>query len=411
MISSAARAVMDAPVAHPMGPADCGDMEIWDYAEGMCLPFAMPGMPMSMVMVHGNGFAAQTVSEKPRGQDAFSVPNMFMVDAGKSVGDRHYVNLDFMGTLERWTFPTAGSPELLQIGEENAAGQPYVDAQHPHSSPIMGLTLSDTIWLGAGKDHLKVWVAPRGQATDGPVAFMHRPTGMVNPDTPLGHHIGQDVGHITSSVVGVSLRAGETNLEASTFHGAEPEPSKVDLPVGELNSYAARITRQFTPHFYAMASGAFVKNPEPHEPDLDHIWRYSASAYVDHSFESGWMLHDALIWGLVNGYDHASALNSFAEEFWFHRERFGFWGRLEVLQRTAEELAIEETVSPHEGKWVTALTLGVTRDFARWESFHLAVGASVTKDFLPSEFRPAYAGDPVSGKIFVQASGMRMWDL
>ena len=46
-----------------------------------------------------------------------------------------------MGTTELWTYPRRRYPELLQVGEERSDGSPCIDAQHPHSSPIMGLTL------------------------------------------------------------------------------------------------------------------------------------------------------------------------------------------------------------------------------------------------------------------------------
>jgi hypothetical protein len=157
---------------------------------------------------------------------------------------------------------------------------------------------------------------------------MHRPTGVMNPDTPLGHHVGQDVGHISSTVIGSSLRLSGITLEASAFHGEEPEPMKVDLPMGPVNSYAARAIAQFTPHIYAMASAAYVKAPEADEPALDHIWRYSASLYRDRDLSNGWMLHTALVWGVTNGYDQASALNSFLHEIWLHKDRRSFWTRL-----------------------------------------------------------------------------------
>src|SRR5262249_45983389 len=161
---------------------------------------------------------------------------------------------DYMGTFERWTFPDRGYPELLQIGETDENGVPFIDAQHPHSSPIMGLTLSDTIRLETSreKDYLKFFFAPRGESTDGPIAFMHRPSGMANPDAPLGHHVGQDVGHISSTVIGASLKLGETRIEASTFNGTEPEPDKVDLPLGPPNSYAVRLIEEFSPAVAAM---------------------------------------------------------------------------------------------------------------------------------------------------------------
>ena len=396
--------------SHPMGPADCDHMEVWDYSMAMCMPRAMAGMPMTMAMFHGNAFLNQTVEEGKRGRSAFTVPDMFMADVGATIGDTHYVNLDLMGTVERWTYPNDGYPLLMQIGEENDDHQKYIDAQHPHSSPIMGLTLSDTISIGKGKDHAKIWFAPRGESTDGPVAFMHRPTGMVNPDAPLGHHIGQDVGHITSTVLGAALNISGTTLEISGFNGTEPEPMKVDLPVDKLNSYAARLIQQFTPHTYAMVSAAFVKDPEPHDPGLDHIWRYSTSLYNDHTFENGWMLHNAFIYGLINHYDNTSALNSFAEEFWVNKAAQNIWGRIEYLQRTPAELNVT-SLTPNDPLWVTAVTLGYTYKVAQWESFEVGVGGSVTKDILPSDYREVYSGDPLSGKVFIQLSGMKMWDL
>jgi hypothetical protein len=321
------------------------------------------------------------------------------------------LNLDFMGTAEKWTFPKSGYPELLQIGEENEDHVPFRDAQHPHSSPVMGLTISDTISLQNEKDHIKVWFAPRGQSTDGPVAFMHRPTGMQNPDAPLGHHIGQDVGHITSTVIGAQLHLSQSNLEISSFHGEEPEPTEVDLPIGSPNSFAARFTQQLNPHFYAMASAAYVKHPETHATGPDHIWRYSASAYNDFSFENGWMLHNTLIWGMVKNYDEASTLHSFGEEFWFHKGPANIWSRLELLQRTPAELAISGYGDENKGRWVTAATLGYTHTLASWEGLNLGLGGSVTKDFLPEGFRAAYGGNPWSGRVFLRLNGMKMWEL
>lgn len=394
--------------SNSMGPNDCNEMEVWDYSMGMCMPLPMNDMPMKMIMVHGNSFFTQNWNSGPRGENAFSVPNMFMIDAGSSIGDRHYLNLNIMATVERWSLPDNGYSLLLQTGEERKDGTPYIDAQHPHSSPIMGLTISDTITLNNGKDHLKFWFAPRGQSTDGPVAFMHRPTGMVNPDAPLGHHIGQDAGHITSTVIGGAIRLSDTTLEVSTFNGEEPKPSKTDLPIGDPNSFAVRLTQQFTPHFYAMGSAAKIE--EPHHGLESHLWRYSTSLYNDITFNNGWMLHNTFIWGLINGYNHASSLNSFGEEFWLLKDKHNIWGRIEVLERTPEELDIT-TSEQHSGQWITAATLGYTQKIAKWESLDVGLGGSLTKYFLPTEFESAYGGDPISGKVFLQISGMKMWEL
>lgn len=392
--------------SHPMSPAECPEMMVWDYKSGNCTPLAMAGMPMRMYMLHGNAFLVQNFNGGDRGTNHFSSPNMVMGDIGTSLGDINYINFNFMLTLEKWTYPSIGYPQLLQIGEEDKNGNPYIDAQHPHSSPIMGLTLSDTISLG-GRDHFKFYFSPRGQATEGPIAFMHRVTGMANPDAPLGHHVGQDVAHISSTVIGASLNLQKSTLEASIFNGEEPEPTKTDLPMGSLNSYAFRFIQEFSDNVYAMASMGYSKDPEHDEPEIDEIYRYSASIYYHKKLNHGWMFHNAFIFGVVNFYDQISKLRSFGNEFLFHAMDLphSLWGRAEFLERGGAQLLIE---NENETKWIGALTLGYTYDLYQTDYGKIGVGFSATKNFIPSVFDQAYGVDPLSGKVFVQLSGMKM---
>lgn len=394
---------------HIMGPEDCADMMAWDMTSSSCIVLPMEDMPMSMWMVHGNGFLVQSFQPVPRGKNRVSSPNMLMAAAGKSYGN-NYVEVNLMLTAERWTFPKAGYPELLQIGERDADRQPYIDAQHPHSSPIMGLTLTDTIRLGDGNDYLRVFFAPRGQATEGPVAFMHRPTGMVNPDAPLGHHIGQDVSHISSTVLGFSTTIGKIQFEVSAFNGTEPEPTKVDLPLGIPNSYGTRLAYAFSDQTYAMISAAEVANPEPFDPTLTKVWHYSGSVYSMKNWDSGLVLHNTFIYGLVNNYDHISTLSSMLYEFWLHQmdSPHQYWGRVETVERTASQLAIIGAFNLNEPQWVYALTAGYTYKINLSDELEAGVGGSVTKDFLPNDFRTAYDGEPLSGKLFIQITGMKM---
>jgi hypothetical protein len=389
--------------------SDCSSMEVWEISMGMCMPLSMTGMPMRMFMLHGNAFAVETTESGPQGRTDYGGPNMVMTDIGTSVGDSQYINLDFMGTLERWTQPYAGYPELLQIGESNSQGVPFLDAQHPHSSPIMGLTLSDTIRFSEeSKNNVKIFFAPRGESTDGPVAFMHRPTGMVNPDAPLGHHVGQDVGHISSTVLGASLLLGDTRIEASTFNGTEPQPDSVDLPMGQLNSMAFRIIKDFSPSFTAMISYADARNSEPNIPD---VYRYSGSIYTTFNVGNEWKFQNAFIIGSTTNYDFASELTSFCEEYLLRKDKLSFWGRIEVLQRTAAELQIATASSQNDGEWVNALTIGHTRSLIRWSDSEFGIGGSLTLDILPPDFSSAYGGStPITGRVFVQYSGSKMWE-
>ncbi len=392
-----------------MGTADCAEKMVWDRTSASCIALPTENKTMGMWMIHGNAFVVQNYAEGSRGRNLFSVPNMVMADVGHSYGNQ-YFNTDLMLTFERWTFPKSGNPLLLQIGERNEEDKAYVDSQHPHSSPIMGLTFSDTISMGTEKDYLKIFFAPRGQATEGPIAFMHRPTGMVNPDAPLGHHIGQDVSHITSTVIGGSMAIDKIQLEVSTFNGKEPEPAKVDLPMGALNSFAARLGYQFADSVFAMASASEVSDPEVNDQTLKKVWRYSGSIYTKHKGRNQWYFENALIYSHINNYDHISALRSVNEEFWIHQNEspHQYWGRLEFVERTAAQLAIDGAVDIDRPKWVTAITTGYTYKIDLGDGFDSGIGASITKDFLPSAFKEAYGGDPLSAKVFLQITGMKM---
>ena len=397
--------------AEQLDPSHCSHMEVFDVAMGMCMPLPMPGMPMQMFMLHGNAFAVATTESGPRGAREISAPNMFMADLGTSVGASHYLNLDWMGTLEKWTYPSMGYPELLQIGETHSDGKPFLDAQHPHDSPIMGLTLSDTISFGHQKDHLKIFIAPRGEATDGPIAFMHRATGMINPDAPLGHHIGQDVGHVSSTVLGASLKLGDTHFEISTFHGAEPDPTSVDLPIGTPDSLAFRIIEDFSSEWRGMISFASVNQPESDEPDIHFEDRYSTSIYFTKPLSQSWTFYNMDVFGLVTHYDHANTLASVGEEFLFKGESPRIWGRIEWVQRTPSELEILGVSGLNDPKWVTAITLGYTHKLATISGAELGLGASGTLDLIPTEYQGAYGGNPWTGKIFLEFSGMGMWNI
>ncbi|MBI2520830.1 MAG: hypothetical protein HYV97_10450 [Bdellovibrio sp.] len=399
---------------YPMTASDCSEKEVYLPTMAMCMPFPMGESPMGLVMLSGNAFVVASSSEGPRGRRAITSPNMFMLDAGRTLGTRHYVNFNLMGTFERWTFPENGYPEILQIGENDVHGKPYLDGQHPHSSPIMGMTLSDMIRLENEKDYLRVFFAPRGESTDGPIAFMHRPTGIINPDVPLGHHIGQDVGHISSTVLGGSLAVNKTNLQLSIFNGSEPEPTKVDLPLGSLNSWAARLIQEFSPRILGMISIAYVKEPEGHHDESDaennplHQWRFSTSAYTEHAMGSDWTLYNALIYGHITNYERASTLSSLTQEFWLKSSRPRIWSRIEFVQRTARQLQISSVPDQDTAKWVSAVTLGYSYALVHFSVAELAIGTSVTKDFLPAEFISAYAGNPWTGKILLQIRGMGM---
>ncbi len=373
----------------------------------MCMPLANPDLAQVLVSGQFNVFGVFSMLQGPRGIAQFAAPNMFMVAAGKSLGPRHFLNLEFMGTTELWTYPRRGYPELLQIGEERSDGNPYLDAQHPHSSPIMGVTLSDTISLGSSKT-LRLSFAPRGESTDGPIPYMHRESARDNPDAPLGHHVGQDVGHISSTVLGMQLDLGSVIIEASAFNGAEPEPTKVDLPLGELNSGALRVSYVLTREHRVMGSFAKVEQHDSQYPGTTTASRWSASLYDRFVLDATGTVDHTFLIGSITRHPGGTALTSFLDEMVLNRHAFDYWGRIEVLERLRSELQIPDFVagSTDEKRWVSAVTLGFTHWTAPHGSVQMGLGASLTTDFLPEVWSASYGvRTPVTFRLIVQLRG------
>jgi hypothetical protein len=392
-----------------ISPDGCGTEGYFHFGMAMCLSRPRAAGRFSG-MAMGNLFLALDAVQGPRGDLQIAAPDWAMFNLGVDLARWNRLELDVMLTAERWLFPSRGYPLLLQIGEADDRGRPFIDAQHPHSSPLMGLELTDVVSFSAAHTRiLRVFFAPRGESTDGPIAMMHRPTGTVNPDAPLGHHIGQDVGHITSTVLGASLYLGGTLVEASTFVGREPSPTKVDLPLGTPDSFAVRVAQHLGRHFTTAASVAYVNDPEG-EPGIPSEVRVSASGYTQWNLPLGWRAHGTLIWGGITNYDHANFLSSITGEWLFLDEANALWGRVEVLERTPAELAITPSVSPNNGLWVGALTAGYTRRLASLWAFDVSIGGSATLSFLPNAFAGTYGGNSVmSGKLFLEARLMKMF--
>ena len=390
-------------------PDGCGRGSHYLFGMSMCLPMPTRTGDVS-VMAMGNFFFADIYEQGARGRHAVSAPNWAMLDFGVDLASWNRVELDAMLTAEVWTTPADGYPQLLQIGENQADGRPFIDAQHPHSSPLMGLTITDEVSLSSQDARLlRFSFAPRGESTEGPIAFMHRPTSLWNPDAPLGHHIGQDAGHISSTVIAASLQWGTVTVEASTFHGREPEPTRVELPLGAPDSFGVRASEQVTASLLAAASFAYVSNPEGNNA-IPKVLRFSASLYGQGTANE-WRLHGALIWGAISNYDGASLLSSLVLEASAIVGENAIWSRIEALQRTAGELEIASS-APAAPAWTAVLTLGYTRRIAGLGPVDTYVGASLSGYALPTDFAAAYGGRfLLTGKAFFELRGIHMSSL
>src|SRR5215218_11181510 len=120
---------------------------------------------------------------------------MVMGMAQRQVGDG---TLGFRAMLSPDPFMGAsGYPLFLATGETANGVTPLVDRQHPHDLP-MELAATYSVPVGA-KDSVFVYAGLPGEPALGPATFMHRFSGMDNPEAPLGHH-WLDSTHVTFGV-------------------------------------------------------------------------------------------------------------------------------------------------------------------------------------------------------------------
>ena len=254
--------------AEPPPPFNDAALYSMTMASGTSVNPQSFGMPMLMrrigswnLMFMGQAFVADTQQSGPRGGDKLYSLNAFMISAEHGLG-KGSVTLETMLSLEPATVTGERYPLLFQTGE-TAYGMPLADAQHPHDF-LMGLGVEYTRPLSE-HSMLQMYYAPVGDPALGPVAFPHRASAADLPQAPLGHH-WQDSTHLADNVATVALKYRWLRLEASGFHGAEPDEYRWDIDWGAMDSYAGRLSVFPSKNWMAQISAGRIAGPERQTP-------------------------------------------------------------------------------------------------------------------------------------------------
>lgn len=228
-----------------------------------------------MLMLHGSADLVADHQGGARGGDAIFSANMLMGMASRPLGPGT-LGLRAMLSAEPWTVPVSGYPLLLQTGETANGRTPLVDRQHPHD---LFMELAGSYSVSVADRSLFVYGGLPGEPALGPPAFMHRFAGMLSPVAPITHH-WLDSSHITFGVLTAGAVAGGIKLEASSFHGREPDQDRLDIESPTLDSHAFRLSVNPTPAIALQVSHGRLHSPEQLEPEIDTD-RTTASAIVD----------------------------------------------------------------------------------------------------------------------------------
>jgi hypothetical protein len=289
-----------------------------------------------------------------------------------------------------------GYPLLLATGETADGRTPLVDRQHPHDL-FMELSGSYSIDLSETRS-LFLYAGLPGEPALGPGAFMHRASGMVNPEAPITHH-WLDSTHITFGVVTLGIVQDAVKAEISAFTGREPDQRRANIERPRMDSVAARFTWNPTEDLSLQASAGHLHSPEQLAPDINER-RVSLSATYNRPFGRGHNWATTFAWGrkigrpgrVLDGFLLESALSLAGRHTIFTR-----------AERVAHELAqnIALTGRPENmGK----LSLGYVRDLSVARHWTLGAGALVSRYALPSVLKQALRGSPTSVMLFVRAT-------
>jgi hypothetical protein len=343
-------------------------------------------------MLHGFINLAATDAGGPRGDSKIYSQSMFMGMAHRPFGGgsltlRGMISLDpFMGK--------DGYPLLFQTGETADGVTPLIDRQHPHDF-LMELAAVYSHSLSA-MSSVFLYAGYPGEPALGPPAFMHRFSGMDNPDAPLGHH-WLDATHITFGVVTAGVVWNGVKLEGSLFNGREPEEHRWDFDPLRLDSTSLRATWNPTPNWSMQVSWGSLNAPEALEPDIDQQ-RITASVIYNVPLASGnWQTTFA--WGR-NDKQPGDATNALLLESALRWNRHTVFGRVEHTEK--DELFLEEEPLHHETFGVSKFSLGYVYDIPITQHVKLGVGAVGSAHAFPSELNAYYDSSPLSGTIFTR---------
>jgi hypothetical protein len=354
------------------------------------------------VMFHANAFVEDIQQSGPRGGDKFFSTNWMMPMLANKWG-AHSLTLRTMLSIEPATVTDRRYPLLFQTGE-TAFGLPIVDGQHPHNlfMEIAGrydFDLND-------KTRLFLYGGPIGEPALGPTAFPHRSSASENPVAMLGHH-DQDSTHVSYSVITAGLSAGPVQLEASTFHGQEPNENRWYIGTGKPDSYSARLSVAPAHSVTGQFSIGKINNREPHEPGLDTL-RMTASIHHNWTLATG-SLASSIIWGRNNDMidSEERIFNSYALESTLNfKNRNWVWTRIENLDKdrtllygeTEAALNVEETPIGR----VQAYGFGYERDILRTQLWaNIGLGFQFTTYGMTNEMKTVYGNSPKSYVVFL----------
>jgi hypothetical protein len=363
-------------------------------------PMLMTTKGSWMFMFHANSFVLDEQQSSHRGGDKFFSTNWFMPMAQRELGSGTFT-ARVMLSLEPATITGRRYPLLFQQGEI-AFKVPIADGQHPHDF-IMELAALYDQSLG-DETLLSFYFAPMGDPAIGPTAYPHRASALENPLGTLGHH-QEDSTHIADDVITVGLTYRTMRIEASGFHGREPDELRWDIDQGKIDSWATRLTVQPGKNWSGQYSYGRIKSPEGLFPAADQE-RMTASIMYNRPLRNGnWA--STILWGRTRSPEDSSIFDSYLLESTVRfLTRNYVWTRIENAERSNELITGENPLPPGFKEEpigrVQAYSFGYDHDLDVIPHVASAIGVQFAAYGVADALKPIYGSHPFGVALFVR---------
>jgi hypothetical protein len=363
-----------------------------------------------MLMLMGTGFLRYTRVGSSRdvsasgegGRSRVDAPSMIMAMYSHPIGERAQFGFRGMFSLDPIIQRGYGYPLLYQSGEQFRRA-PIHDRQHPHDLfSELAVTYS---YKFDDKKSFYLYAGYPGEPALGPPMYLHRTSGMNNPDAPIGHH-WQDATHITFGVVTAGFSLGKAKIEASAFNGTEPNENRYNFDKPRLNSISGRLSFNPTKNWALQISHGYLKDPEPLEPEIRILRKTTASALYNKVFDEDRNWATTLLWG--QNHSNGESFNSYLFESNYDFYKNAIFGRAEAVQKTGHDLVLDPADENRVFR-VNAFSVGYVRDLIRNKWIDVGLGAMVTLNHNPESLTPYYGGTTHGGwQVFMRFRPSKM---
>jgi hypothetical protein len=357
--------------------------------------------PRWMYMLHGNFFLRYNnqdfTNKGTRGGSKVDAPNWLMFMGQRQVGNNGLFHFSMMSSLDALLAGSNGYPLLFQSGEAYE-GKSIVDRQHPHDL-FSELSVSYSQALSKKAD-VFAYVGYPGEPALGPVAFMHRPSALDNPDAPITHH-WVDATHITFGVATIGVRYGQLKIEGSSFTGREPDEARYNFDKPRFDSWSGRLSYNPTENWALQISHGFIKSPELLHPGED-VARTTASAIYSKELANNSSINLTGLWGMNKIKEHEGENAVLVEGSW-RKARLALHSRYEWVQKGIEELSLDENTFGHDAVFpVNAFTVGFNYDLLNIGRTKLAGGGQFTFYHADQRLNTLYGKNPMAVEVYLR---------